>query len=322
MKHRFLAFGIKHELAVRLPLWDWYRSNKVARRINDEIADSSIYNLIMKNQPALVGRLGGTEARFLGEFKKISSFQYLNSLVLNVKPNWKKRVREINTNAGFYFKTTNEAQAFFDLYEDALTDTDILGAWGTAFSYIESYFVDRILEIIPVGMTAPWVQPYAQNPTSPPWAKALEGKKVLVISPFTESIQKQFANINNVFPGYKFHNFQLKTLKSPMTINTTYPAVKSWFEHLNEIKTKMEQIDFDIALISAGSYSYPLAHHAKKLDRIGIHAGGGLQLFFGIMGKRWEKSNYLKLIVNSHWTRPSVGETPDSAHLVEGGCYW
>ena len=54
MKHRFLAFGIKHEIAIRWPLWDWYRSNKVARRINDEIADSSIYNSIMKNQPALV----------------------------------------------------------------------------------------------------------------------------------------------------------------------------------------------------------------------------------------------------------------------------
>ena len=70
MKYSFLTFGIKHELAIRWPLWDWYRSNKVARRINDEIADSSIYNLIMKNQPALVGRLGGTEARFLGELKK------------------------------------------------------------------------------------------------------------------------------------------------------------------------------------------------------------------------------------------------------------
>ena len=90
MKHRFLAFGIKHELAIRWPLWDWYRSNKVARQINDEIADSSIYNLIMKNQPALVGRLGGTEARFLGEFKKISSSRFFNTFIFKVKPNWKK----------------------------------------------------------------------------------------------------------------------------------------------------------------------------------------------------------------------------------------
>jgi hypothetical protein len=176
--------------------------------------------------------------------------------------------------------------------------------------------------VIPVGMTAPWVQPYSHNSTQAPWAKSLEGKVVLVISPFSESIQKQFANINNVFPGYNFHNFQLKTLKSPMTINTKFPAIKSWFEFLNEIKSKMDQIDFDIALISAGSYSYPLAHHAKKLGKIGIHTGGGLQLFFGIMGKRWEKSHYLLEFVNSSWTRPTKQETPKSAHMVEDGCYW
>jgi len=322
MKHKFLAFGIKHELAARWPLWDWYRSIKVAKRINPEIADSSIYNLITEKQPALVGRLGGTESRFLGEFKKISSVHYLDNMLFKIKPNWKKRLRDINIYSGFYFESLGEASEFYNLYKEALNDTDVLGAWGTAFSYFEAEFAKKISPIIPVDMTAPWVQPYSQNTTALPWAKALEDKKVLVISPFSKSIKKQFANINNVFPGYNFHNFELKTLTSPMTINTTYPVVKSWFELLNEIKTKMDQIDFDIALISAGSYSYPLAHHAKKLGKIGIHAGGGLQLFFGIMGKRWEKSDYLIEIVNSHWTRPTQEETPKSALMVEDGCYW
>jgi hypothetical protein len=93
MKHRFLVFRVKHELTVRWPLWDWYRSNKVVRRINDETADSSIYNLIMKNQPAMVARLGGTEARFLGEFKKISSFRYFNSFILRLSRTGKKGKR-------------------------------------------------------------------------------------------------------------------------------------------------------------------------------------------------------------------------------------
>jgi hypothetical protein len=322
MKHSFLAFGIKHELAIRWPLWDWYRSNEVARRINDEIADSSIYDLIMKNQPALVGRLGGTEARFLGEFKKISSCRYINSFIFRVKPNWKKRVKEVNTNAGFYFKSTIEAQKFFDLYEDALTDTDILGDWGTAFSYIESDFVDKISEIIPVGMTAPWVEPYFVNSFSTPWVEALKNKKVLVISPFVESFKKQFSNIKMVFPNYYLHDFALITLKSPMTINTKYPVENSWFDLLDNLKAEMDKIDFDVALIAAGSYSYPLAHHAKKLGKIGIHAGGGLQLFFGVLGKRWDYSNQLVGIVNSSWIRPNVNETPKSANLVEGGCYW
>lgn len=322
MISKIFPYGIKHEIAKRWPLWDWYRSDKVARKINPEIADTSIFNLIIRNQPALVGRLGGTESRFLGEFKKISSLRYFNIFIFRVKPNWKKRSKEINTNAGFYFENIDEAKEFYSIYMNALSDTDILGAWGTAFSYIESDFVEKILEMIPVGMTAPWIQPYAKNLNSAPWVKALEGKKVLVISPFSESIQKQFANIKKVFPEYNFHNFKLITLKSPMTISTNYPVNKSWFELLNEIKIKMTKIDFEVALVSAGSYSYPLAHHAKKLGKIGIHTGGGLQLFFGIMGKRWEKSVNLIGIINSHWTRPTQDETPKSAFMVENGCYW
>jgi len=62
------------------------------------------------------------------------------------------------------------------------------------------------------------------------------------------------------------------------------------------------------------------------MGRIGIHAGGGLQLFFGIMGKRWEKNlegeNFLKDYVNGHWTRPSTKEKPLKADQVEDGCYW
>lgn len=322
MKNKLMPYGFKHEVAKRWPIYDWYKSRKVAQLINPSIADTEIMNLIQQGKPALVGRLGGTEARFLGEFQKISSISFLSQLIFRIKPNWIKRSREVNTNAGFYFQTISEVKTFSELYMEALSDTDILGAWGTAFSSIESKFVNRIPHFVPVAMTAPWIQPHLAGTNSTPWAAALEKKKVLVISPFINSIEKQFINIKKIFPDSNFHNFHLITLKSPMTISTKYPVEKTWLQHLNAVKAKMDVIDFDVALVSAGSYSFPLAHYAKKLGKIGIHAGGGLQLFFGIMGKRWEKSNYLIKIVNDFWIRPSKEETPDSASLVENGCYW
>ena len=197
-----------------------------------------------------------------------------------------------------------------------------MGAWGTAFSSIESKFVSKVPCFVPVGMTAPWIQPYSDDSNSIPWSLALEKKKILVISPFIGSIEKQFANIKNVFPDSNSHSFELLTLKAPMTISTSYPAEKTWLQQLNAVKYKMNIINFDVALISAGSYSFPLAHHAKKLGKIGIHAGGVLQLFFGIMGKRWEKDKFITHIVNEEWTRPSKSETPYSAKFVEDGCYW
>ena len=322
MINKLFPYGFKHEFAKRWPLWDWKKSIHVARRIGTENADQAIYDLIIENRPALVGRLGGTESRFLGEYKKISSFPFLNEAIFKIKPNWHKRSKEINNNAGFYFKSISEAGEFYDLYQKCFSNTDILGAWGTAFSHIEFDFVDKISHVIPVGWTAPWVKSYHENPNSVPWVSALEHKKVLVISPFADSIQKQFLKIKEVFPSYNLHNFQLITLKPPMTINTKYPVTKSWFELLDETKANMDKIDFDVALVSAGSYSYPLALYAKNLGKIGIHVGGGLQLFFGIMGRRWEKSGGLLNFVNSSWTRPTSDETPKSALLVENGCYW
>jgi len=322
MKNKFLQFGVRHEVAKRWPIWDWKKSIAVARKIDPSIADSAIYDLITGAKPGLVGRLGGTEARFLGEYNKISNYPILKDLIFLSKPNWKKRSKEININAGFYFRKIDEAAEFFRIYAEALGDTDILGAWGTAFSSIESNFINSVSQIIPVGMTAPWIQPYSDDLSTAPWSKALINKKVLVISPFSNTIQNQFKIINKVFPNTNFHSFNLETIQSPMTINTNTPVDKSWFTHLHEVKLKMNSIDFDVALISAGSYSYPLAHHAKIIGKKGIHSGGGLQLFFGVMGKRWDGSDYLQGIVNSHWTRPSYEETPKSAHLVEGGCYW
>jgi hypothetical protein len=90
---------------------------------------------------------------------------------------------------------------------------------------------------------------------------------------------------------------------------------------LIEIESKIVKTNFDVLLVSAGSYSFPLAHFAKKIGKIGIHCGGGLQLFFGIMGKRWEKSLYLNSLEVS-WVRPNENEKPTGANLIEGGCYW
>ena len=149
---------------------------------------------------------------------------------------------------------------------------------------------------------------------------------MLVISPFEESIIKQHKIIENVFPSYDYPNFILKTIKAPQTIGFSSNSKPDWFENLNQIKKLMRKVDFDVTLIAAGAYSLPLAHYAKELGKIGIHAGGGLQLFFGIIGKRWESGwgdgNYLEKITNEYWTRPSKEETPINAFNVENGCYW
>jgi len=319
---KFGEFGFRHEVAKRWTLIDFYKANQVKKRIKPDIADMAISRIIELGEPALIGRLGGTEARFLGEFVKISKYKNLQKVLSKIKPNWNKRLKEINTNAGFYFENLEQVTDFFNLYDKALVDTDLLGAWGTAFAWIEFRYLNSITSFISVPETAPWVEPYSPSTSLIPWSNMLNGKKVLVVSPFTSSIIQQHKIIDYVFPKSNYPNYELTTIKAPQTIGYPSNSKPSWFENLNTIKNKMSDTDFDIAIIGAGAYSYPLAHHAKKLGKIGIHSGGGLQLFFGIMGKRWDDDHFYKKYWNKYWVRATLDETPTNFNDVEDGCYW
>jgi len=327
IKTKLAPFGIRHELAKRYTPLDWYKARKVARAIDAENADRNIADLLRKSAPGLVGRLGGTEARFLGEYKKLKRFQKIG-IPLEVSsifsPRWKKRKLEAFTNAGFYSNSWTEVEQFWSEYESALSNTDILGAWGVAFTWVEGIVLKSgRTKVIPVGYTAPWVEPYEENgSTIKPWSAALEGKKVLVISGFAESIASQHRKAESLFDECEYPSFVLSTIKAPITSGRADVTGRSWFENLESMKAEIDKLDFDVALIAAGAYSYPLANYVKVSGKIGIHCGGGLQIFFGIMGNRWNNSPEVLRHVNSSWTRPSKDETPPQAHLIEGACYW
>ncbi len=328
-KKSLAPFGFRHEIAKRYTPLDWWKSRKVARRIDSNVADLSISQVLQKNSPALIGRLGGTEARFLGEFEKLQRFKRIGIPIQfssKFSPKWRKRKSEIFSNAGFYSNSWSEIEKFSTLYVDALSKTDVLGAWGVAFTWVEGKYLNwDKLKLIPVGHTAPWVEPYSENQHSnpgTPWSLDLEGKKVLVISAFADSILKQHSRIDSVFPTTNYPKFSLSVIRSPITAGQRDQSGKTWFDLLDEMKHQIEVQDFDVALIAAGAYSYPLAAYVKKIGKIGIHCGGGLQLFFGVMGNRWNNAPEVLRYLNGVWVRPAEDERPKTAAQIENACYW
>lgn len=328
-KKRLAPFGFRHEIAKRYTPLDWWKSIKVARRIDFNAADSTISEVLKKECPALIGRLGGTEARFLGEFEKLQRLKRIGIPIQfssKFSPKWRKRKSEIFSNAGFYSNSWDEIDKFSRLYADALSETDVLGAWGVAFTWIEGKYLNwDNSKLIPVGHTAPWVDSYSENQQlnpETPWSLHLQGKRVLVISAFSDSISKQHHRINSVFPATNFPNFSLSVIKSPITAGQKEQSGKSWFELLDEMKHQIDLEEFDVALIAAGAYSYPLAAYVKKEGKIGIHCGGGLQLFFGVMGNRWNNTPEVLRHLNSEWVRPTEAERPKNAIQIENACYW
>jgi len=317
-----MLIKIKIFLANRWTIIDWIKSNKVKRVINYEEPDKIVIEKFNSSNSFLFGRLGGTEARFIGEYLKIKRSRFFSKFKYKHKQRWLKRRREIFTNAGFYFNSEKEIEKFIDLYHDAMLSVDILGAWGVAFSWVESEYLQVNPNVVPLLSTAPWIKSFNTKLESEPWSNSLVGKKVLIVSPFSDTISQQFENISKIFPDFNYPKFDLRVIRAPLTAGQIPSTGLTWFENLESLMLQMKEADFDVALISAGAYSLPLAHYAKKLNRIGIHAGGALQLFFGIMGNRWEDSEEIGKLRNNFWTRPSTSETPSNSKNIENGCYW
>lgn len=155
------------------------------------------------------------------------------------------------------------------------------------------------------------------------WTQHLRGKKVLVIHPFENSIKLQY-NKRELLHANKaaLPEFELITFKPVQGIGDSKYDLKykTWFEALEDMKSQISGIDFDIALIGAGAYGMFLGAHCKALGKQAVHMGGALQLLFGIKGKRWDPCGFY----NEHWIRPATGETPKGVEKFEHGtfAYW
>ena len=124
------------------------------------------------------------------------------------------------------------------------------------------------------------------------FSETLTGKRVLVISPFAESIEKNFDRRSSFFRNYNYPNFNLLTYNTPITYfglpDSFYPD-ENWFQTLERMKVDISKLEFDVALLSCGSYAMPLGIHIEeKLSRRSIYIGGVMQLYFGIMGRRYD----------------------------------
>jgi len=163
--------------------------------------------------------------------------------------------------------------------------------------------------------------------TKVPWTKALQGKKVLVVHPFSSTIESQYKKRKVIFKEDLLPEFELITLKAVQSIAGMKAPFTDWFQALEHMKHKMDQIDYDICLIGAGAYGFNLAAHVKRQGKKSVHLGGSLQLLFGILGTRWENPNYnckynYTNLMNEHWVRPVSEDTPKNSKEIEGSCYW
>lgn len=221
-------------------------------------------------------------------------------------------------NAGFFPATEEAGRRFAEEMREACGQVDLLCVWHSAMEdYVMKLYGRDVVYGAPIG-----IEPYY---FSNPWTRVLKGKKVLVINPFADSIQKQYQNNReklfqnpDVLPEFELH-----TLKAVQTIaGNRDPRFNDWFEALDYMENEAMKIDFDVAIVGCGAYGFPLCARLKKHGRIAIHMGGATQMLFGVKGSRWENNPAFKNIINAYFVRPSAQEVPENARKVEDACYW
>lgn len=276
-------------------------------------SNQKLFDLIDSDEPFLAGRFGSTELLNMRsfDFGEFIGSKYGNDYHFNQLCEW----------SGFFPNNISLLPKFVDLMKDACRNVDMLAVW---FHPFEDYYIKHLMKKdLDVTYLLDF-EPWAGNVH---WSAALEGKKVLIIHPFEQTIIEQYKKRELIFPGTDIlPEFELQTLKAVQTLaGTKDDRFETWFDALQYMYNESMKKDFDIAIIGCGAYGLPLAAKLKQAGKQAIHLAGATQLMLGIKGKRWEDDlafDYVKKQFNEEWTYPNEEDKVTNSNNVEDGCYW
>lgn len=272
------------------------------QKANDRIAEK-----ISCGGAFATARLGATELKALW-----------NSDVLHNQKKQDEILNQMKNNSGFFPQDQNLLRRFTDLMKQSCGRIDLFGVW---FNMMEDYVIDRYggtCELTELSALEPW---YLEHP----WTRALQGKRILMMHPFADTMKKQYKKREKLFenPEILPEFGALYTVKAVQTIaGVKDDRFQNWFEAFDWMYEEAMKTDFEVAIIGCGAYGLPLAAKIKEAGRCAVHMGGATQLLFGIKGRRWDNHPVIGKLYNEHWVRPAENEKPAGAEGVEEGCYW
>lgn len=161
-----------------------------------------------------------------------------------------------------------------------------------------------------------------------------QDKTILVVSPFSESIQHQTQpdRVTHLHkPEFRFPQCVFKTLQTPITYNTEDWMCSEqegcWFDTAELIFERIQSIDFDIAWLSCGSYAMYLGDRIKRdLGKKSIYTGGMINVFFNLYNFRYSSTGHDTSVINPEyqiqsfeteklWTENNLSRFPFSEGL-------
>lgn len=277
-----------------------------------------IKDLIKSNKPFFIGRIAGVELQV--------AYNLENGNLIALEDD----ITRLHNNAGIFTKNIDSIKKYTNYLINSYNSCSVIAEWeisGEVFSFtgLGQELISRLTPSIP-KINARNLEPYYFSDEDS-WMPEISGKNILIIHPFVNTFQKQIKNINKIFPGRKwFTDCNLQFIKPPFTLANNHKGI-DWEEYYNnfteELRNLQKNKDFDIALVACGGYGMPVSEFIfKDLNRSVIYIGGALQLFFGVLGRRWFTSKEILNLTNDYWIRPDKSDKPENFTKVEKGCYW
>jgi hypothetical protein len=273
--------------------------------LNNNDGNELLSEYLRTTKPLSVSRLGVIELNCIYHYLQTQS---IPQVLINMLAN----------NAGVYGNCIIE---FISEYIECIRSSNIHAMFNDINTLDQQKYILDLLNPSATRIEHRSIEPFYFDS---PWSQYLKDKKVLVISPFATSIETQYSNYRaNIWDNeLVLPQFNLITYKNIQSIGNHGPD-KNWILSLNKMKQDISTIDFDIALLGCGAYGNPLVSYIHdSLNKTAIYIGGGLQILFGIKGKRWDNHDEISKMYNQYWNRPLNSEKPELFQTVENGCYW
>ena len=303
-----LTYSIRRQITKRNPSSDWLYRHYAGKPYWDiDTVNQKIAALISSGTPFMMGRFGAVELFNM----RVDEFHRTGKRG--------KAFDMLFTNAGFFPNDPTLLPRFHEIMKEACREVDVLGAWQNPF---EDYYIKKYCTSLQAITRLAYIEPWRNDF---PWSSALEGKRVLVVHPFEDSILSQYKNRDKLFADKRvLPEFELLTLKAVQTAgDSTDSRFPDWFAALDWMCKRCDSMDFDIALVGCGAYGFPLAAHIRRMGKQAVHFGGSLQLLFGIRGRRWDEGDpFMSAMYNDYWTYPLTSERPAGSSRIEGSIYW
>lgn len=288
-----------------------------------QAANDAIRELILSRKPCLVARFGCVELEATLRGYDISRpgsrlKKFAQLFTGSCGPFW----WDNSIKAGM-LRTTGVFPAdeatlmrFAECSLESARPIDILGTWNAREWFLSRQFFPKAKAVHLDDLNAFRYEK--------PWTSALEGRRVLVVHPFDETIRSQYARRELLFADKAvLPPFELLTYKPVTSFLGLETPYRDWFEALDKMCRDIAALDFDVAILGCGAYGMPLGAFIKqKLGRQAVHLGGVTQILFGIRGGRWDNFPMINRFYNDAWVRPGDSERPANFRQHEGGAYW